>query len=90
MNKEKEVDWDEKRRIKIWKSYKGNKIIRLYEVESKTGLSSSTIYLQIKEKQFPPSISLGKRAVGWLVSDIEEWIDQRIKISRDIKKKEQQ
>ena len=66
----------------------GNKIIRLYEVESKTGLSSSTIYLRIKEKQFPTSVNLGKRAVGWLVSDIEEWIDQRVKISRDIKKVE--
>ena len=66
----------------------GNKIIRLYEVESKTRLSSSTIYLRIKEKQFPPSVNLGKRAVGWLVSDIEEWIDQRVKISRDIKKVE--
>ena len=66
----------------------GNKIIRLSEVESKTGLSSSTIYLRIKEKQFPLSVNLGKRAVGWLVSDIEEWIDQRVKISRDIKKVE--
>jgi prophage regulatory protein len=63
------------------------KIIRLNEVESKTGLSKSTIYLQIKEKQFPDSVNLGKRAVGWLVSDIEEWIDQRVKISRDIKKR---
>ena len=63
----------------------GNKIIRLSEVESITGLSSSTIYLRIKENRFPPSVNLGDRAVGWLVSDIEDWIDQRIKVSREIR-----
>ena len=31
----------------------GNKIIRLYEVESKTGLSSSTIYLSNQGKAIP-------------------------------------
>ena len=66
----------------------GNKIIRLSEVESITGLSGSTIYLRIKEKQFPASVNLGNRAVGWLVSDIEDWIDQRIKISRQIRQDE--
>ncbi len=66
----------------------GNKIIRLSEVESITGLSSSTIYLRIKEKRFPASVNLGNRAVGWLVSDIEDWIDQRIKISREIRQGE--
>lgn len=54
------------------------KIIRLPEVKIKTGLSRSSIYLRISKGIFPASISLGDRAVGWLESDIEQWLDERI------------
>jgi prophage regulatory protein len=57
-------------------------IIRRKTVESLTGLSRSTIYARIKEGRFPPSISLGAKAVGWLRSDIETWIAQRVQESR--------
>jgi prophage regulatory protein len=36
-------------------------------------LSRSNIYSQVKNGAFPPPILLGKRCVGWLQSDIEEW-----------------
>lgn len=42
-----------------------NKIIRLPEVVKITGLSRSTIYLRMSKGDFPQSISLGERAVGW-------------------------
>ncbi len=58
------------------------RLIRLPEVKSRTGLSRSTIYLRIKEGKFPAPISLGMRAVGWLEFDIQQWLDDRIKISR--------
>lgn len=57
-------------------------ILRRREVEAKTGLSRSTIYQKIKDKQFPLPISLGAQSVGWIKSEIEEWIAERVKVSR--------
>jgi prophage regulatory protein len=59
-------------------------ILRLPSVKACTGLSRSTIYLRIKEGSFPKPISLGARAVGWLESEIEEWLDYQIKQSRPV------
>ena len=55
-----------------------HKILRLPDVKNSTGLSRSSIYLRIAEDDFPKSISLGGRAVGWLESDIQKWLDDRI------------
>ena len=57
-------------------------IIRRKTVEARTGLSRSTIYQRIKDGTFPPPISLGAKAVGWLQSDIEDWISERVRASR--------
>ena len=56
-------------------------ILRLPAVQAAIGLSRSTIYLRIAEGTFPKPVSLGARAVGWLQSDIEEWLRQRIELS---------
>lgn len=54
------------------------RITRLPEVKALTGLSRSTIYQRITDGTFPAQINLGSRAVGWLASDIQNWIDSRI------------
>ena len=54
-------------------------ILRRKQVEARTGLSCSTIYLRMSEGKFPKPISLGARAVGWLESEIEDWLAARIK-----------
>ncbi len=59
-------------------------ILRLPTVKARTGLSRSTIYLRIAEGRFPTSISLGGRAVGWLESEIDEWLDRQIVDSRNL------
>jgi prophage regulatory protein len=59
-------------------------ILRLPIVKDLTGLSRSTIYFRIKEGTFPKPINLGSRAVGWLESEVSEWLDQRIKQSRQV------
>ena len=59
-----------------------HKILRLPSVKDRTGLSRSTIYLHISKGVFPKSISLGERAVGWLESDIDEWLIKKIEDSR--------
>jgi len=49
-------------------------ILRRKQVEKRTGLSRSTIYLRIQEGTFPRQINLGARAVGWLENEIEAWL----------------
>ena len=57
-------------------------ILRLPAVTSRTGLSKSTIYKRISEGSFPAPISLGDRAVGWIDSAVEAWVQERIDDSR--------
>ena len=59
-----------------------HKIVRLPEVKGSTGLSRSSIYLRMSKDEFPKSISLGGRAVGWFESDIQDWLEQKHKESR--------
>lgn len=58
------------------------RILRLPQVKERTNLSRSTIYALIKAGQFRAPISLGARAVGWLESDVSDFIEARIKASR--------
>ena len=57
-------------------------IIRLKDVIALTGLSRSTIYLRMVQGKFPKKINLGSRAVGWIRSEVNEWIEERIRESR--------
>ena len=58
-------------------------ILRRKQVESRTGLSRSTIYARIAEGSFPRPIDLGGgRAVGWVEAEIEAWLQSRIESSR--------
>ncbi len=59
-------------------------ILRRKQVEARTGLSRSTIYSRISEGSFPRPIELGGgRAVGWIESEINEWLQARIEHSRE-------
>ncbi len=58
-------------------------ILRLPAVLKRTGLSSSTTYLKISRKEFPSPVSLGDRAVGWIESEVDQWIEDRIAASRE-------
>jgi len=59
------------------------RILRLPEVQRRTGLSRSTIYVRLEQGRFPKPVSLGARAVGWIESEVDEWIRERIAESRD-------
>jgi prophage regulatory protein len=54
------------------------KILRLKDVIDITGLSRSTLYLYIAEGRFPKPVSLGDRCVGWVESEVHDWILARI------------
>ncbi|WP_108649318.1 helix-turn-helix transcriptional regulator [Dongshaea marina] len=55
-----------------------NSVLRLPTVIDRTGLSRSTIYSRIAKGIFPTPIALGGRAVGWIESEIDNWLEQQI------------
>jgi prophage regulatory protein len=57
--------------------------LRHKQVETRTGLSRSTIYQYIKDGVFPKPVPLGPRAVGWLEAEVSGWIAERVRIARD-------
>lgn len=54
------------------------RVMRLTEVIYSTGLCRSAIYQLISEGSFPRSVSLGGRSVGWVSTEIEDWICGKI------------
>ena len=59
-----------------------NQILRLPQVIEKTGLSRSTLYALISRGEFVTKINLSPRTMGFLESEIDEWIAGRIVASR--------
>jgi prophage regulatory protein len=56
-------------------------LLRIKQVQQRTGLSKSYIYQLCSQDQFPKSIQIvaGGSSVAWVESEILEWIDSRIK-----------
>lgn len=59
------------------------RILRMKQVCAQTGISRSSIYQQISDGAFPKPIRLGKRGVGWIESEVDAWIQDRVHQSRD-------
>lgn len=59
-------------------------ILRLPLVKARTGLSRSTIYQRVGAGTFPKPVNLGARAVGWLESEIDDYLAALIERSRKI------
>jgi prophage regulatory protein len=58
-------------------------ILRRKQVEARTGLARSTIYQKVSEGSFPKPVSLGARAVGWIESEVDDWLSLQIRQSRN-------
>ena len=54
------------------------KILRLKQVTEKVGVGKTTIYRWINANQFPKPINLSSTSVGWLETDINDWIKSKI------------
>ncbi|MDE9563206.1 AlpA family transcriptional regulator [Xenorhabdus bovienii] len=57
-------------------------LIRLPEVQRRTGYSKAWIYKLISDGAFPKQIKLGTRSIAFIESEIDHWIAQRIAGSR--------
>ncbi|BEU79938.1 TPA: AlpA family phage regulatory protein [Escherichia coli] len=59
------------------------KILRIHALTKKIGIARSTIYDWINPKSprydgtFPKQLRLGNQSVGWLESEVDQWILQR-------------
>lgn len=54
------------------------KILRLTDVIDLTGLGRSSIYKLMTTKEFPQTVPLFNRSVGWVEQEVLEWIQERI------------
>jgi prophage regulatory protein len=54
------------------------RILRLREVRERTGRSQSSIYSDMAAGTFPRAVPIGGHAVGWVDSEITEWIRERV------------
>ena len=52
-------------------------VLRLPEVRQVTGLNRSSIYALESNNHFPKRLKLGQRSVGWLESEIRNWVAAR-------------
>lgn len=55
-----------------------DRLLRLPEVETATGLKKSTIYLLMKRKAFVPCVQVTARCVAWPESRVLQWVQDRI------------
>jgi prophage regulatory protein len=53
-------------------------ILRMAEVTRAVGLARATVYRMMKTGTFPQAIPLSGSAVGWLRSEVEAWIAERV------------
>ncbi|WP_218770796.1 AlpA family transcriptional regulator, partial [Vibrio parahaemolyticus] len=51
------------------------RFLKLKEVIEKTALSRSAIYRKMSEDDFPKSVNLGDRAVAWVESEVDDWME---------------
>lgn len=54
------------------------KILRLTDVIDLTGLGRSSIYKLMAVGDFPLSVPLFNRSVGWVEQEVLDWIKKRI------------
>ena len=55
-----------------------NRFLRLPAVMERTGYGRSTIYEMIGAGNCPAPVHLGPRAVAWLESEVDSWMQERI------------
>ncbi|WP_340609413.1 helix-turn-helix transcriptional regulator [Xenorhabdus bharatensis] len=53
-------------------------LIRLPEVQRRTGYGKAWLYKLIQAGQFPKQVKIGTRSVAFIESEVDAWIAQRI------------
>ncbi len=61
----------------------GCAFLRLPQVEARTGLRRSEIYRRAQSGCFPRPVKIGVAASAWVSTEIDAWIAERIRESRE-------
>ena len=61
---------------------RADRFLRLQEVRNRVPFGRATIYRLVASGEFPKPYALGARAVGWLESEISNWIASRVAAAR--------
>ena len=59
------------------------RFLRMGEVIQRVGLSRSQIYKLISLNEFPAQIKLCCSISAWLESDIDDWIETKVRASKE-------
>ncbi|MCM7774980.1 AlpA family transcriptional regulator [Enterobacter asburiae] len=59
-----------------------NNFLRMSEIMRRTGYGKAWIYRLISQGKFPRPIKIGTRAIAFVESEVDDWINQRIEDSR--------
>jgi len=58
------------------------KVLSAADVAKKTSLSVSNVRRMVKENNFPKPFALTESRQGWLETDVDEWISERVRSFR--------
>ena len=53
-------------------------LLRLPAVAARVGFQKAKIYSLIQAGDFPPPVPLSARAVAWIESEVDEWVNAKI------------
>lgn len=73
-------EWPKGRESPHWR--RPDRLLRLPEVLRMIGIGKTTLYAMIKSDEFPRSVKISGRTVGWSEKEIAQWIQNRIEASR--------
>lgn len=62
-----------------------NRMLKQHEVVKITGMSRPTIWRKEKQGLFPCRRDMGNRSVGWLASEVNEWMENLPKVNHNEK-----
>lgn len=64
--------------------HQSSRLVRMREVQKKIGISRSTVYDWINpnsprfDDSFPKPVRLGGNSVGWIDTELEDWLAEKI------------
>ena len=62
---------------------KAPRMLRMPEVLDRTGMSKSFVEAKVREGKFPKPVSLGARAIGFIESEVDQWLNDLVNESRN-------
>ena len=58
------------------------RVLTILSVATRTGMSVSTVTRLVKTRKFPQPFKVTTGRNGWLLEDVDQWIDDRVRADR--------